>query len=84
MTKIGISAVQINGDNHSKEEIEKSATGKYQMIYTSPEFLTPGGPAYKLFDSAAFRQRLFCLVIDEAHLVQDWYTFPRSILLYIG
>ena len=39
--------------------------------------LLPGGDAFKLFESQTFRQRLFCIVVDEAHLIQDWY-----ILIY--
>ena len=46
--------------------------GKYQLVFMSPEALLLNLTWREMFRSSIYRQNLAGLIVDEAHLVENW------------
>ena len=80
MVDRGVAATCIKGDLCSSKHLENCRNGMYRLIFTSPEMLRHGAAAFKLFQYPDFLDRLVCLAVDEAHLIQDWYILDLFTL----
>ena len=48
--------------------------GDYYIVYAHPETLVENTGISKLLRSRVFRQKVCCTVIDEVHMVAEWYV----------
>ena len=56
----------------SSEELENLAN--FQLLYAHPEALVESRQVLKLLKKEEFQNRIRAIVVDEAHLVVDWYV----------
>ena len=59
----------------------------FQLIYAHPEALVENKEVMKLLKTTEFQRRVRAIVVDEAHLVVEWYvnfiiTFLRWVSLF--
>ena len=47
---------------------------EFQLIYAHPEALVESNQVLKLLKKEEFQNRIRAIVVDEAHLVVDWYV----------
>ena len=69
----GISAGHITGDSN-KEMKDSVLSGKYQLVYITPELLISGTVWRKMLTGEVYESRLKAFVVDEAHTVKKWYV----------
>ena len=55
----------------------------FQVIFAHPEALVENKATLKILKTEEFQNRVRAIVVDEAHLVVDWYVHP-FILYYIS
>lgn len=57
-----------------KDEVvrEGVASGKYQLVYMSPEAMLLNLRWREMFRSDIYQRNLVCLAVDEAHCVEKW------------
>ena len=48
--------------------------GHFDLIFTHPEVLVENKKLSKLLIMPAFKEKVKAIVVDEAHLVVDWYV----------
>ena len=46
----------------------------FDVIFTHPEVLVDNRKVSKLLKTTAFKQKIKAIVVDEVHLVFDWYV----------
>jgi ATP-dependent DNA helicase RecQ len=71
-TSMGISAVAVTRQNKSKQLFEDVTSGKYQVIYISPEMLIGTHTWRCTLQNNVYKNRLKAIIIDEAHCVKTW------------
>jgi len=70
MTERNMRAVYVGDvDSETKNEV---CSGKYQLVYLSPEALLTNVTWRDMLQSPVYQQNLVALVIDEAHCVKKW------------
>ena len=57
----------------------KLMSGNYTFVYTSPESLLADGSRRELFSSPVYKERIFGVVVDEAHCITHWYVSMRNM-----
>lgn len=67
-----ISAVAINEDNHEDKIFTDLAKGMFRICYASPECLLHNPRFKKLLRREEFRKKIVSMVVDEAHVIEDW------------
>ena len=67
-----ITAVAINEDNHEEKVFSDLAKGVFRICYASPECLLHNPRFKKLFRREEFRRKIVAMVVDEAHVIEDW------------
>ena len=67
-----LSAVAVNEDNHDDKIFTDLAKGLFWICYASPECLLRNPRFKKLFRREDFRRRVISMVVDEAHVIEDW------------
>jgi len=50
------------------------AKGMFWICYASPECLLHNPCFKKLFRHEKFRKKIVLMVVDEAHVIEDWKT----------
>ena len=65
-------AIVLNADNNKKSTQCKIARGHYTHVFTSPEITLSKKFKKNIFDQYLFTDRLYLLVVDEIHLVEEW------------
>ena len=66
-------SVPFIGIAHKDEVVmEGVATGKYQLVYMSPEATLLNLRWREMFHSDIYQRNLVCLAVDEAHCVEKW------------
>ena len=58
------------GDSVSDADIQGIAQAKFRIIYGHPEAFL--GNLRKVLDSDQVREKMRAVVIDEAHLIEEW------------
>jgi superfamily II DNA helicase RecQ len=71
LTDKGISAAALLKESTS-EIYDNIASGKYSIIFASPEILQKKGPS--LLSNPVFRERICGIFVDEVHVVKQWYV----------
>ena len=88
LSERGISAcmIQLHGVMvYSKEgdfiqlPLEQLANPKFQLIYMHPEVCVHKRKVIGFFNSSIYQERVQCVVVDEAHLVSNWYVFHNFL-----
>ena len=65
---------------YSKEDyfiqlpLEELANPKFQVIYIHPEVCVHKRKVIGFFSSCIYQERVQCVVVNEAHLVLNWYV----------
>ena len=74
----GVRAVKLSACSDDVETgiTEEVATGKYQVLFSSPESIF-SKEWRDVFQSSTFKERLVGIVVDEAHCIQKWYVAIR-------
>ena len=62
----------------SSEELENLAN--FQLLYAHPEALVESRQVLKLLKKEEFQNRIRAIVVDEAHLVVDWYVHLLNVI----
>ena len=67
------------GEDVDEEEVSVSIESleslqDFQLIFAHPEALVENKAIRKILKSSQFQSRLVAFVVDEAHLVVDWYV----------
>jgi superfamily II DNA helicase RecQ len=62
----------VNKDNHDDKIFTDLAKGLFQICYASLECLLHNPRFKKLFRQEDFRRRVIVMVVDEAHVIEDW------------
>ena len=62
----------------SSEELENLAN--FQLLYAHPEALVESRQVLKLLKKEEFQNRIRAIVVDEAHLVVDWYEHLLNVI----
>ncbi|KAF8833152.1 P-loop containing nucleoside triphosphate hydrolase protein, partial [Paxillus ammoniavirescens] len=70
--KMGVSAIDVNGDTWSPQMRKDLEDHKYQAILLGPEMCLEHEGFRDLFKSSSFTKNLVALVIDEAHCISQW------------
>ena len=67
-----LGAIILNGTKRTNHLATSLATeGKLQLIFSHPELLLKNNPKAML-KTTNFQRNVRCIVVDEAHLVDDW------------
>ena len=83
LSERGISACMIQRHGvmvYGKEDdfiqlpLEQLANPKFQLIYMHPEVCVHERKVISFFNSSIYQERVRCVVVDEAHLVLNWYV----------
>jgi len=74
-------AIFLNGDS-SPKDLKDVVSGRYRVVYLSPEKADADEVKKSMWFSAAFRHLILLIAVDEAHLVDEWYIY-RIPLVYI-
>ena len=85
MRKSGLSVCVLRGDlvdteDGSDEEIslevplEMLTSAHFNLIFTHPELLVNNKKVSKLLKTTSFKEKIKAIMVDEAHLVIDWYV----------
>ncbi|XP_019858455.1 PREDICTED: uncharacterized protein LOC100633019 [Amphimedon queenslandica] len=79
----GMTAVSVMGreDEETKQGI---VSGRYQVVFTTPELLLQNKDWIHVFQSASLTERLIAIVIDEAHCVKKWGSNFRKEFSKLG
>ena len=65
---------------YSKEDyiiqlpLEELANPKFQLIYMHPEVCVHKRKVIGFFNSCIYQEQVWCVVVNEAHLVLNWYV----------
>jgi superfamily II DNA helicase RecQ len=80
----GISACMIQGhgvvagegkdDLNLKLPLGELANPTFQLVYMHPEVCVDDKKVIGFLNSAVYQERVRCVVVDEAHLVLNWYV----------
>ena len=62
----------------SSEELENLTN--FQLLYAYPEALVESRQVLKLLKKEEFQNRIRAIVVDEAHLVVDWYVHLLNVI----
>ena len=70
--------VALDGEDDDRERVCISepleSLKNFQLIYAHPEALVETKAVMKLLKTTEFQRRVRAIVVDEAHLVVDWYV----------
>jgi len=81
-TRLGISAVQISEQTLQDipHLLDRISNGEFRLVFMQPEFCQPSNPSWRklTLGRTKFAQGVYCVVIDEAHLIHQWTTFRTS------
>ena len=72
--------VALDGEDRDREEVDVSSSEplenlkNFQLIFAHPEAVVENKRIIKVLKTAEFQSRLKAIVVDEAHLVVDWYV----------
>ncbi|KAF5334931.1 hypothetical protein D9611_012779 [Ephemerocybe angulata] len=75
---LNFGAVAINEDNKDDSVFRRLGNNEYRICYASPEILLRNQVFKQLFRDPGFRRNLVAVVVDEAHVIQDWKTEFRK------
>ena len=90
MREGGLSVCVLKGDRVATEEddseerslvsvpLEMLRKEQFQLIFAHPEVMVDNKNVSKVLKSPAFKERVKAIVVDEAHLVVDWYVERSS------
>ena len=54
--------------------VEILSSTHFDLIYTHPELLVDNKKVSKLLKTPTFNRKVKAIVVDEAHLVSEWYV----------
>jgi len=60
--------------------MEDVKDGKFHLIYAHPETLVENRQFGKILRSRAFSHNVGCIVVDEVHMVSEWYGISLKIM----
>jgi len=72
MKKARIDAVALNEDTPWKEGVKALKSRKVHLIFASPEYLLRNPNMKKFYVDEKFRDRVFGVLVDEAHVIHEW------------
>lgn len=72
LSRKGMRACWISGDQHNPEVLEGAMKGCYQVVYITPEMLLNSKKWRQMLLGEVYSERLRTFVIDEAHTVVNW------------
>ena len=90
----GLKACILKGDHVEWEEEERKEEQEglafsaienlkeFQLIFAHPEALEGNKNVIKLLKTAEFKNRMKATVVDEAHLVVDWWVLHVYVVVY--
>ena len=71
--EMGISSAYVGDVSCSRERFIE---GEFQLVFISPESLYSRGSTWRsIIKSDLYQQRISSFVIDEAHLIKNWYAY---------
>lgn len=71
LTKRGFTAICLSKDSAIKEK-QEILGGKYSFVFASPESVILNDQWRKMLQSDIYRENLFGIVTDEAHVIPKW------------
>ena len=85
MRESGLSVCVLRGDRVDTEDggddeislevpVEMLTSAHFDLIFTHPEVLVDNKKVSKLLKTTSFKEKIKAIVVDEAHLVIDWYV----------
>ena len=80
--KLGLPATSYTDENNSPELYNRIIAGHYKLVFTNPEMVVNEKGVAQMLMDYSFKQRLSCIVIDDAHLVMDWYISSSLFLFF--
>ena len=80
--RLGIKAAQISEQaiKADPDLVDKVRQGEFRLVFLQPEFCHASNGLWRRMTAprTRFAQGVFCVVIDEAHLIHQWRTFRAS------
>jgi len=80
--ELGINAVQITEQSikENPDLINSVRDGEFRLVFLRPEFCLPANDHWRMMTlrKSKFVKGVFCIVIDEAHLIHQWRTFRTA------
>jgi len=80
--RFGIKAVQISEQalKVDPELVNKIQHGEFRLVFLQPEFCHGSNGVWRSMTAprTRFVEGVFCVVVDEAHLIHQWRTFRTS------
>ena len=81
----------LNGGDDDGEQVSISEPlenlNNFQLIYAHPEALVENKEIMKLLKTTEFQRRVRAIVVDEAHLVVEWYVcefYYHVFVVHVG
>ena len=72
MRRQGISAISLS---EAVLNDDKLTSGCYTLVYSSPESLLNNEHIREIIGSRVYKERVFGIVVDEAHCISHWYVY---------
>ena len=72
MRRQGISAISLS---EAVLNDVKLTSGCYTLVYSSPESLLNNEDTREIIGSRVYKERVFGIVVDEAHCISHWYVY---------
>jgi hypothetical protein len=80
--RLGIKATQISEQTikADPELVNKVRQGEFRLVFLQPEFCHGSNGLWQSMTArrTRFVETVFCVVVDEAHLIHQWRTFRTS------
>ena len=70
-----VSAVKVTREEDSKKHYEGVISGKFQIVYISPEMIIGTNKWRSTLQEEKYQSRLCGIIVDEAHCVKKWYVY---------
>lgn len=65
----GVSAISLSDGGSNDPKLK---AGDYMFVYSSPESLLSNDHVREMLSSPVYKQRVFGVVVDEAHCISHW------------
>ncbi len=69
----GHEVVVANGDQVTRLRMDELSNPTFQLIYMHPEICVHEKKFIGFMNSTVYQERVRCVIVDEAHLVLNWY-----------
>jgi superfamily II DNA helicase RecQ len=63
-------------------DIDDVIAGKYNLVFSHPEALVSSVGGQRLLRSSVYQDRVCCIAIDEAHMIQEWCVYKTTLYLF--